>query len=187
MFALLLAAATALPGARLQTPAPSALRLIAHGDTVTVFLVAAPPRGGGFVVYRGPVGGAMVKVTAEPVRAAASGAEAAGIIGADLLTVERDVQAPDAEGMYRRLRLDAFAGVVLSALYPKVGIALGRIYADTGLTRGARVAYRVVMTDAAGRETDRVLTGTVEVVDHPPPPPNDLKSEVADHAATVSW
>jgi fibronectin type 3 domain-containing protein len=183
VIALLAAAALALP----QQPGPSPLRLFAHGDTVTVFLSVTPPRGGGFVVYRGAVGATQLRITPSPVTAARDGAEAAGIIGGDLLTVERAVQALGPDDMVRRLKVDPFAGVVLSALYPAVGVALGRTYADTGLTPGAQLVYRVVFTDAAGRETARAFTGTVQVVDRSPPAPTGLKADVGDHLAAVSW
>jgi len=187
MLALLLAATSALAGTRPQNPASSALRLIAHGDTVTVFLLAAPPGDGGFVVYRGAAGGPMVRVTAQPVRPAADGAEAAAIIGSDLLAVERDVEALDADDMLRRLRANPFAGVVLGALYPKVALALGRIYADTGVTPGARLDYRVVVTDAAGRETERVFSASVTVADRLPPAPAGLTADVGDGRTTITW
>ena len=184
--ALLAAAALALEGASApQAPAP--LRLIAHGDTVTLLLPESPPREGGFVVYRGVAGGALVKVTPRPVTAAANGAEAAGVIGSDLDAVERAVQAFGPDDLLRRLRLDPFAAAVLSALYGRVGVALGRIYTDTGLTRGARVVYRVVFTDAAGHETSRSLTGEAQVVDRPPAPPTGLAADVGDHLAKLHW
>ena len=186
---LLAAFALAVHGgvAAAQQASPSPLRLLAHGDTVTVFLTEAPPTGGGFVVYRGAAGGALARVTAEPVIAARNGATAAALIGQDLGTVERDVEALDPDDVLRRFRFDPLAAVVLSALYRGVGAALGRTYTDTGLPHGARLAYRVVFTDSTGQETGRALTGTVQVLDVPPPAPTGLKAEVGDESATLSW
>ena len=187
MLAFLLAATSALAGTRPQNPSSSALRLIAHGDTVTVFLLATPPGDGGFVVYRGPSGGPMVRITAQPVRPAVDGAEAAAIVGSDLLAGERDGEALDANDMLRRLRANPFAGVVLGALYPKVALALGRIYADTGVTPGARLDYRVVVTDADGRETERAFSASVTVADRRPPAPTGLTADVGDGRAALTW
>jgi len=168
-------------------PRPSPLHLIAHGDSITVFLSEAPPPGGGFVVYRGPSGGALVRITPQPVTPARSAAEAAGVIGPDLVAVERTVQALGPVDMFRRLQSDPFAGSVLSALYPRVAVALGRAWVDTGVTRGAVLTYRIVFTDAGGHETWRRLEGAVQVVDQPPPSATSLASEVGDHLVTLSW
>jgi len=168
-------------------PHPAAqLRLVPRGDSVVVFLTGAPANGG-FVLYRAAGAAAAARVTSHPIMPARSGVEAAGIIGADMEAVRRALRAATAEDAFRRLERDPLAAVVMSALYPKVGAALGRTYVDAGLARGGLYTYRVVFTDSAGRETPRALTGRVRVVDAPPAPPTGLKAQVGDRTVTVAW
>jgi hypothetical protein len=190
-----LAAAAALAGAQPNAPpAPAAatpavrLFLVPDGRTVRVLLNEAPPVFGGFVVYRGRAGAAPEKVTPEPVvRVRSPQAAAAMMDPADRELVRRAVRGSDEVAMIRRLERDPFAGGVISALFPAVGRALGRLYVDTGLTPGAVYDYRLVFTDGEGKETDARLTGRVRLADVAPRAPTALRAESGDHRALLRW
>lgn len=163
------------------------LFLVPKGDTVLVYVVDAPPALGGFVVYRGAPGTELQRVTAEAVEAVREPAMAAGMMGGDLPAVMTAVRATDASEMLRRLRSDAFAGPLMSLLYRSVAAALGRVWVDAGVPRGAELEYRVVFTDGAGRETDRSFTGRVTVRDVPPPAPSGLDVRPGDREVSLGW
>ena len=170
-----------------QQPERPPLLLIPHGDSVLIYLTDAPPRFGGFVVYRSAPGETLHKVTAQPVLAVSDPARAAGILGADYPDVQRAMGTVDEVGTFRLLARDPFAGALLSLRYRNVAVVLGRFYADTALTPGARYDYRVQLTGAGGREQGRAYTGSVVVADVPPEAPTGLESTVDDHRATISW
>ena len=185
----------ALGGAatRAQAPAPP-LRLVATGDTVLVYLASAPPPGAaGFVVYRRPAttpagaGATWVKRSAAPVLPDRDPSVAAGRLGPDLATALRAVRAADAPEMLRRLHADPFAAGVLSYLSRPAALVLGRLFVDTAATVGAEYEYRVVFTDAAGAETNRVLLGRVRVADVAPAPPTAPVARAADHEIALTW
>lgn len=176
MLPLLLVAALA------GTDSTPAVRFIPAGDSVVVFVVRSPSDARGFVVYRG-----TVRVTPAPVIASADGTAAAGLMGADYPAVARAVRAVDPEGVFRHLRSDPFSAIVLSSLYRGVARALGRVFVDGGVTPGSTYTYRVVFTDAAGKETARAVTATVLVRDHRPASPRGLAVTTADHRVTLTW
>jgi fibronectin type 3 domain-containing protein len=174
------------PLAAQQPQARPPLWLVAKADTVLIYLMETPPSGG-FVVYRTGPGGAPEKRTPNPVVRVREPAVAAGQLGADLPVVMRAVRAVEAGEMYRRLVGDPFAAGVLSGLSRNVALVLGRLYVDTGVTRGATYQYRLAFTDITGKETNRSLTGQVQVTDVPPVAPTQVKVAVGDREARVSW
>ena len=176
MLPLLLVAALA------GTDSTPAVRFIPSGDSVVVFVVRSPGDARGFVVYRG-----TAKVTPAPVIPAADGTAAAGLMGADYPAVARAVRAVDPEGVFRHLRSDPFSAIVLSSLYRGVARALGRVFVDGGVTPGSTYTYRVVFTDAAGKETAHAVTAVVLVRDHRPAAPRGLAVTTADHRVTLTW
>ncbi len=168
----------------------SALRLVATGDTVLVYLTAAPPAPGDWVVSRRlVVAGAetWVRRTTAPVEPVRDPSIAAGRLGPDLATAMRAVRAADAPEMLRRLAGDPFAAGVLSLLSRSAALVLGRLFVDTAASRGAEYEYRVAFTTAAGEETGRVVTGRVRVADVTPAAPPAPAARGADHAIVLSW
>jgi fibronectin type 3 domain-containing protein len=171
----------------LHAQASPPLWLVAKGDTVLLYLTATPSRGG-FVVYRAPPGsGARQKRTAEPVVRVRDPGMVSGILGSDLGMVMRATRATDEGEMFRRLNGDKFAADILSGFSRGVATALGRLYIDGGVTRGAEYEYRVVFTDRAGAETDSVLTARIRVVDVAPASPTALRIAVNDGESRLTW
>jgi fibronectin type 3 domain-containing protein len=184
------------PRASGQSPATGApsLRLVATGDTVLVYLAAAPPvPARGFVVYRrliaaaGAAGAGWVKRTATPVEPERDPSVAAGRLGPDLPMAMRAVRAVDATEMLRRLSRDPFAAGVLSLLSRGAAAVLGRLFVDTAAAVGADYEYRVAFTDASGAETGRSVAGGVRVADVTPAPPAAPASRSADHEIVLTW
>lgn len=169
-----------------QEPTRPPLQLVPQGDTVFVY-VDVPADAGGFVVYRAPAGETMARITAEPVRREREPAMAAGILGSDLPMVMQALRASDEAELLRRLRSDRFGAAVLSMLSRNVATVLGRLYVDAGLLPGATYEYRIVFTDAAGREGERGLTARVLVRDPTLPPPVQARSVARDREAVVGW
>ena len=170
--------------------AAPALRLVATGDTVLVYLTAAPPAAGGWVVSRRlVVAGAetWTRRTAAPVEPVRDPGVAAGRLGPDLPTAMRAVRATDEPEMLRRLALDPFAAGVLSLLSRNAALVLGRLFVDTAASRGAEYEYRVAYTGASGEETGRLLTGRVRVADVTPLPPPAPAARGADHEIVLAW
>jgi fibronectin type 3 domain-containing protein len=180
---LLLGAATSLSAQEATRPP---LQLVPRGDTVFVY-VDVPADAGGFLVYRSRAGEAMARVTAEPVRREREPAMAAGILGSDLPMAMQAFRASDEGELFRRLRSDRFGAAVLSMLSRNVATALGRLYVDAGLSPGAAYGYRVVFTDASGREGERALTAQVVVRDPALPPPGQTRSTARDREVIVGW
>ncbi len=182
---LALAAAAVVRAQEVQRP----VLLAPRGDSVFVYLLEQPPVLGGFVVYRSPVGSgrAAERVTREPVTAVREPALAAGMLGADLPAVMRAVRATDAAELLRRLRSDAFAGTVTSLLFRSVATVAGRLYVDGGLARGTEYEYRVVLTDGAGRETERRFDARVVVRDVAPAAPGAGRATPADREVSLGW
>lgn len=180
---LLLGAATPAVGQDNARP----LLLVPKGDSVLVYLLEQPPVLGGFVVYRGLLGQPVARVTPGPVAAVREPALAAGMLGSDLPSVMRAARATDAAEMLRRLRSDPFAGALTSLLFRSVATVTGRLYVDGGVTPGAEYEYRVVLTDGAGRETDRRFTGRVVVSDVAVAAPGAGRITASDGAIALGW
>jgi fibronectin type 3 domain-containing protein len=180
---LLLGVATPALGQDLARP----LLLVPKGDSVLVYLLEQPPVLGGFVVYRGLVGQPSQRLTATPVLRVREPALAAGMIGTDLPAVMRAARATDAADMLRRLRSDPFAGALTSLLFRSVATVAGRLYVDGGVTPGAEYEYRVVLTDGAGRETDRQFSGRVVVRDAAPAAPGAGRIGAGDGEIAFGW
>jgi len=173
------------------TATPSPLRLVPVGDSVFVYVLDVPVTGG-FVVYRrgaGTAGAALPfeRRTVVPVAAATDPAVLAGRLGADLPVALRAVRATDPAELLHRLRGDRFAEAVLSMVSRPAALALGRLYTDGGVQRGADYDYRVVFTDADGKETGKALTGRVRVADQVPAPPTGVKASGTDRQVRLTW
>lgn len=184
LFALLAGAGAV----RAQEPARQRVWLVPRSDTVFVFL-AVPRTTGGFVVYRSPVGAAAAARlrSAAPIEPVREPAQVAGMLGSDRAMAMRAVRATDEDEMYRRMTHDRFAGDILASVSRNAALALGRLFVDTGVTRGGEYDYRVVFTDFRGKETDSSVTERVRVVDTPPAAPAGIKVDVNDAEARVGW
>ena len=180
---LALAAATSLAA---QEPTRPRLQLVPRGDTVFAY-VDVPADAGGFVVYRSRAGEAMARVTAEPVHREREPAMLAGALGGDLPMAMQALRASDEGELFRRLRTDRFGAAVLAMLSRNVATALGRLYVDAGLVPGTAYGYRVVFTDASGRDTERALTASVVVRDPTLSPPLQARSTARDREVVVGW
>ena len=169
-----------------QEPARAPL-LVARADTVFLYVTDPPATAAGFLVYRSQAGAEPVRVTPQPVVAARGSAEAVGLIGADLPMVKAALRAQDDAQAWRRLRTDRFAAGVLTLVSRGVARALGRFVADAGLTPGATYDYRLVWTDADGREQGAGVRARVVVRDEVPPPPLADRARPGDNEVEVAW
>ncbi len=167
------------------TPAP--LIGVASGDSVRLFILAPPVPFDGFVVYGGPVGSTLARLTPEPVRPIRDLSQAVATIGADRNEVLRALGDEDDFSMLRHLNRDALTANLLGFVYPGVATVLGRSWVDAGRAAGSEMSYRVEFVDFDGRETRRNASVRVRMANVLPGTPTTLRAERNDLAAHLTW
>jgi fibronectin type 3 domain-containing protein len=177
---------TTLPGMAQDAPPPP-LWLIARADSVLIHIAEPPAAHYGFVVYRGPIGGELIRITPEPVIPESQPALAAALLGDDLPRAMAMLDTDDPVTLLRRMQADPFNAAVTSALFRGAAVALGRFHADAGLAPGQAFAYRIVFVDAAGEETAQAMTGTVVLHDVQPGVASALVAEPGNYEVELTW
>lgn len=155
----------------------------------SVYLVHTLPvaSGEGTMVYRRVDGGPEQRLTEQPLRPVASGAELRQALGplADEVRARMRVGALN-EGLLR-MRARPVVGALYSYLYPEIAEALGRGFFDLEAPRGAVATYRVVIVDDLGRPVGREVAKTVPLVPFTAPPPTDLTATHEGRRVTLRW
>ena len=173
--------------AQARAPQRPDLFLVPHADAVLVLVREAPSRAGGFIVERRSGTGAWERLTELPVRAERDPLRFATELGADLPAVMRALQVDEPAQAMLTLRSDALAASLLSAVFPSVGRALGRMYVDEDVTRGATYEYRVVPVNFAGTPNGDAMSGRVRVEPGALAPTREVRTEDGDRRVTLRW
>ena len=167
-----------------------ALRVVVREDSsIFVYHTANMRVGYGFNLYRKlPGENEFTLLTSQPVYSVRTGQEFARIVGMELLEALKEAtNQSTASGILLALQGNPVKNALLSYIYPRVAIAMGRLYVDKLPLNGQRVAYRVELVNGQGKPTGEV--GTAEVVLKPTeaPPPQIVRAESEGQRFSITW
>lgn len=141
----------------------------------------------GYHVYRQKAGGAFVRLTQTPVRAAERAADFQATVGEEYPLLRESLGEDHPVVLYQTLRSDPVLGPSYGFLYPRAALALGQLFVDQHVQAGEDVTYKIERVNMQDQPIGKTLVQTVHVTPDVVPIPAQVKAEVQNRNVTLSW